>query len=116
MIKKKYSGLSFCENFLGGHINIGPVTIYGSNAMHWAVNINSRKWGYICFRLPFRCFGKWWPLYFYISPNATPWASTFQIGGNKHDRCLASLRRFHFGHGFSVDEHYEKLKEINNMV
>ena len=62
-----------------GHLNVGPITIYGRNAMHWAVNIRS-KWGWICFRLPFRCFGRWWPLYFYISPNATPQDATFMLG------------------------------------
>jgi hypothetical protein len=77
-MKKRYPSLSFWENFLGGHINIGPITIYGENAMHWAVDIRSR-WGYVCFRLPFRCFNRWWPLYFYISPNATPQQATFII-------------------------------------
>ena len=79
MFKKKYPGLSFWENFTGGHISIGPITIYGENAMHWAINIKS-KWGFICFRLPFRCYGIWWSLYFYISPNGTPQESTFIIG------------------------------------
>lgn len=27
--------LGFWEGYFGGHINIGPVTIYGENAMHW---------------------------------------------------------------------------------
>lgn len=62
-----------------GHITIGPVIIYGANAMHWAVNIKTKRWGWVCFRLPFRCFGKWWPLYFYCSPDGTPTAATFII-------------------------------------
>ena len=78
LFKKKYPHLSFAENFLGGHWKLGSFTLYGENAMHWAVNIKTR-WGYVCFRLPFKCFGRWWPLYFYISPNATPWAATFII-------------------------------------
>ncbi len=78
LFKKRYPALSFCENFLGGHIDIFNITIYGCNAMHWAVNISTR-WGYICFRLPLRCFGKWWPLYFYVSPNATPSQATFIV-------------------------------------
>ena len=77
---RKYPGLSWFENFMGGFITIGCVTIYGENAMHWAVNISTRRFGYICFRLPFRCFGQWWPLYYYCSPNGTPWAATFKIG------------------------------------
>ena len=62
-----------------GHFNIGPITVYGANAMHYAVNIKSR-WGWICFRLPFRSFNRWWPLYFYISPDATPQRATFMVG------------------------------------
>ena len=68
------------REFLSGHISIGNLTIYGRNAMHWGVTLYTKKYGYICFRLPFRCFGKWWPLYFYCSPNATPLAATFMIG------------------------------------
>lgn len=75
--RKKYRSLTWWENFMGGHISIGPITIYGENAMHWAVNVKTKRWGYICFRLPFRCFGRWHPLYFYVSPNGTPWAATF---------------------------------------
>ena len=79
LFKKKYPGLSFAENFLGGHFTIFNITIHGENAMHWAVNIHTKKYGYICFRLPVRSFGRWWPLYFYISHNATPRGSTFCI-------------------------------------
>jgi hypothetical protein len=68
------------RSFMSGHVTWGPVVIYGRNAMHWAVNIRTRRWGWICFRLPLRCFGRWWPLYFYVSRNATPWGATFMIG------------------------------------
>lgn len=85
MFKKRYPGLSFASNFLGGHINIGPATIYGENAMHWAVNIKTQRWGYICFRLPIRCGGRWWPLYFYCSPDATPCSATFKIPNSYGD-------------------------------
>ena len=78
-IHKKYQCLSWWENFMGGHLNIGRITIYGENAMHWAINIRIFK-TYICFRLPFKCFGKWWGLYFYISKDATPTEATFKIG------------------------------------
>jgi hypothetical protein len=30
-----------------------------------------------------RCFGRWWPLYCYISPNGTPWAATKWLWGKK---------------------------------
>lgn len=69
--KKKYKSLSWFENFMGGHINIFNITIYGENAMHWAVNIRFKN-GYLCFRLPIRCFGYWYPLYIYFSENGTP--------------------------------------------
>lgn len=80
-----YSTFSWRENFLGGHVTIGPLTLYGENAMHWAVNIRSR-WGYICFRLPLKCFGRWWRMYFYISPDATPSGATFWLYGRR-GRC-----------------------------
>ncbi len=103
MFKKKYPSLSFWENFLGGHVNIGPITIYGENAMHWGVNIWTKKFGYICFRLPVRCFGKWWPLYFYTSPNATPWASTFYRGEPPGMAEEAAHRRHLYGFRFDTN-------------
>lgn len=81
--RKKYKSLSWWENFMSEHITIGPVTFYGENAMHWAVNISTR-WGYVCFRLPLRCFGQWWPLYFYISPDGTPNSATFNLGKSNY--------------------------------
>lgn len=78
IFKKRYPNLSFAENFLSGCWTLGPITLYGENAMHWAVNIKTR-WGYVCFRLPLKCFGRWWPLYFYVSPDATPHEATFII-------------------------------------
>lgn len=75
MFSKRYPALSWTENYLGGHVSVGSVTVFGENAMHWAVNAKTR-WGYLCFRLPFRCFGRWWPLYCYLSPDATPSAAT----------------------------------------
>ena len=69
----------FMATHLGGHVNIGPITIYGENAMHWAVNIKL-KTGWLAFRLPFLCFGRWWGLYMYFSPNATPDQAKWIIG------------------------------------
>lgn len=74
--------LSIFDRLLGGHITIGRLTIYGRNAMHFAINYKSKKWGYICFRLPLFCFGKWWPLYFYLSPDGTPNEATFILPKN----------------------------------
>lgn len=103
------------NRLFGGHLNIGPVTIYGRNAMHWAVNIRTRRWGYICFRLPLRSFGCWWPMYLYFSPNATPWASTLYLGDKKQGR-LARIRREEFGHGFDTTANYPRLRVINGYA
>lgn len=79
---RKYS--RFMEKYFGGHWNIGPMTLYGYNAMHFAVNIKT-KWGYICFHPTIRCFGHWWRWYFYISPDATPSSATFKLGPGVYD-------------------------------
>lgn len=110
-----------------GHINIGKrLTIYGDNAMHWGVTFWTKKFGYICFRLPFRSCGKWWPLYFYCSPNATPWAATFMLGrrANPEDWVKSRIRMSCFGHNFGIHEYntsygmtnYEILRGINRSV
>ena len=116
----------FEYKFMTGHISIGNLTVYGRNAMHWGVNLYTKKYGYICFRLPLPCDGKWWPLYFYCSPNATPWAATFMIG-RKHDKedwVKSRIRYSCFGHNFDVHgwneeyqmENYHILRGINDMV
>jgi hypothetical protein len=69
------------EDRLSGHITVGPVTIYGFNAMHCAVNVRTRRWGYVCFKPPTFVFGCWWPGYFYCSPDATPQSATFDLTG-----------------------------------
>lgn len=110
--------MSLLDRWFGGHIHFWGVTVYGRNAMHWGVTVQTRRWGYVCFRLPFRCYGCWWPLYFYVSPNATPWASTFMIG-RAHDpeHCrLASVRRHAFGHNFDTEQHIEQLGLINGWT
>lgn len=110
-----------------GHINIGKrLTIYGNNAMHWGVTFWTKKYGYICFRLPFRSCGKWWRLYFYCSPNATTWAATFMLGRrrNLEDWSQSRVRRSVLGHNFEIhgwnDEYqcqnYDILRGINRSV
>lgn len=104
MFKKLRNFLQW--KFLTGHINIGRrLTIYGRNAMHWGVDFYTKKYGYICFRLPLLCNGHWYPLYLYFSPNATPWASTFMIGRKKDElEWIRSRIRYKcFGHNFDID-------------
>jgi hypothetical protein len=67
------------DRIFTGHIKIGRVTIYGANAMHWAINV----WfagAYWCFHPTTRTFGATWPWYFYISPDATPQSAHFRVG------------------------------------
>lgn len=114
------------EDFMSGHISIGRLTVYGRNAMRWGVNYHTKKYGYVCFRLPLPCYGRWWPLYFYISPNGTPWAATFMLGRKAHrdDWMLSRIRRACLGLNFDVDgwnkdykcTNYHILRGINRSV
>lgn len=115
----------FKNDFMSGHIKIKDLTAYGRNSMHWGITLYTKKYGFICFRLPLRCFGKWWPLYFYCSPNATPWAATFMIGNNKDDDWTKSRIRYKcLGHNFEVHgwnnddkiENYSILRAINDKT
>ena len=115
-IHKNYKTMNWFENFMSGHINIGNMTIYGENAMHWAVNIRTTKYGYICFRLPFRCFGKFFPLYLYFSPNGTPWACTFYLGRDKKEKIRSIARKMNFGHNFNTNKFDKELSKLNNEL
>lgn len=104
----------FKYEWLSGHINMGRLTIYGRNKNHWLITFRTKKYGYICTRLPLPCFGKWWACYLYFSPNATPWASTFFIG-KKHsfdDWATANLRFKHLGHNFNPDSNKATFDSI----
>lgn len=112
--RKKYKGLSWSENFMGGHISFGPITMFGDNAMHWGVTVKTKRWGYVCFRLPFRSHGCWFPLYFYLSQDATPNQSTLYFGKDKLTKESAKLRRNLYGHNSRVT--YEQNQEIENRA
>jgi hypothetical protein len=112
------------------HFSIGNLTVFGDNAMHFGCHFWTKKYGYICWRLPIpcgiadkiRCGDKlyWVPLYFYISRNATPWAAVFMLG-KKHsprDWALARVRKMHFGwnyNGDNDDHQYGILQQINGL-
>lgn len=102
----RYAIDRFLSRYVGGHISIGPVTVFGYNTMHWAINIRTIRWGIVCFRPSMITpFGDWWRWYFYVSPNGTPWAATFAIGPglDRSDKFMSHVRRYCFGHNFDTD-------------
>lgn len=114
-IHKKYKSLSWWENFMGGHITIGPVTIFGANAMCWTAQIRTKRWGYLCITLPSIARKRLgWPFYIYLSPNGTPWACTYYRGSHKDEVIRARIRKLNFGHNFSTEKHYTELRTLNN--
>ena len=94
-----------------GHLTIGPVTFYGRNAMHYAINIRTKRWGYICFHPPVTCWFKYWGWYLYFSPNATPWAATFTLGSDfrPDERKWAKWRKTNWGHGYDCKMYHNEL-------
>ena len=83
-------------------MNIGPITFYPiSSAMHGAINISTRRWGFVCFKIGWR-----WPSYFYLSPNGTPWGATLLLGGrfDSGEKKMARLRRVLWGHGYDPSQ------------
>lgn len=47
------------DRLFRGHVSIGPVTIFGANAMYWAVNVQFRG-TYWCFHPRTRTYGGLW--------------------------------------------------------
>ena len=89
-------------------IHVGPLTAYSfRSAMHGAWNLSTKRFGYVCFKPPTYVFGRWWPWYFYLSPNATPWGATLIWGRAswRAEKRMARLRRVLWGHGYHCDEH-----------
>ncbi len=80
------SQLPFFERHFGGHFSLfgHRFTVYGWNAMHFAMNIRTKRWGFICFHPTFKMFGVWWPWYLYVSPDATPQSASWGIGPGYH--------------------------------
>lgn len=91
-IHKKYKGLSWFENFMGGHLSLGRLTIYGENAMNWSVNMKIKS-AYLCFTLPTwrRMINKdeW---YVYFSKDATPSRSKWYYGTKRKYKRILSKR------------------------
>lgn len=72
------------DRWFTGHVNFGPLTIYGANAMHWALNLKT-WWGYLCAHPTTRTFGARWGWYLYLSPDATPAARRWGWGPGLND-------------------------------
>lgn len=102
----RYSIDMWFRRHLGGHVSFKMfgcrVVVYGHNAMHFAINIRTRRWGYVCFHPYVPILWSGWGWYFYLSPNATPSVSTFAIGPgiDKQTKQKAKIRREMFGHNF----------------
>lgn len=66
------------DRLFRGHVSLGDhrVTIYGANAMHWAIEVHIRGLWW-CFHPTTHTFGGHWPWYFYVSPDATPQSARF---------------------------------------
>ena len=115
--KAKYKTFNWFENFMGGHIHFWNITIFGANAMCWAVEIRTKRFGYVCFSLPsIRRKKEKRGSYFYLSPTGTPWASTYYRGSDKKEKIRAEIRLLNFGHNFNVNDKktYQALRCLNN--
>lgn len=80
------------DRLFRGHLTVGHVTIYGANAMHWALNIRTSR-GYLCAHPTTRTFGGRWPWYVYLSPDGTPTAAYWGFGPGFSDRDPEERRR-----------------------
>ncbi len=84
-------------------IHIGPITVYRDYAQCWAVKLHTRRWGWLCLRLPIYSCGVLPGPAFWASPNGAPWAATIFKGGSPkeaHYRVQADQRRMLLGHNF----------------
>jgi hypothetical protein len=105
-----------------GHYTIGKVVIYGLNAMHFTIQIRSKKYGWICIR-PIT-FYKQFPVYIYLSPDGTPSSATYykQLGGSYRGKELeykAKLRRWKLRHNYKIDDEkdwrWDWLDKLHNL-
>lgn len=67
------------DRIMPGHITIGPVTLYGANAMHWTLEV-STPWGFLCAHPTTHTFGGKWPWKVFLSPDATPMSRRWGFG------------------------------------
>lgn len=93
------NGMRLIDQLFTGHRTFGPrwfrVTVYGANAMHWALNV----WclgSFWCFHPNTRTYGYQWPWYFYRSPDATPARAVWGLGPGFRLFCERRARRWPF--------------------
>lgn len=67
------------DRWFTGHVALGPLIIYGANAMHWAAELRT-PWGWLCFHPSTRTFGGRWPWKLYLSRDATPQSRSWGLG------------------------------------
>lgn len=67
------------DRIFSGHFTFWRITVFGANAMHWAVNVRGKR-NWWCFHWRTRTFGVVWPWYFYVSPDATPYSAVYKTG------------------------------------
>jgi hypothetical protein len=72
------------DRLFRGHVSVGPVVLYGANAMHWAINVWAFGYWW-CVHPRTRTFGGDWPAYFYVSRDATPTRARFRLPRRRFD-------------------------------
>lgn len=83
------------NRLLENHITVGPLTVYGANAMHWAAELRLPLGLTLCAHPTTRTFGGRWPWYAYLSTNGTPWGALWAVGPgvDNVDKRRAEVRR-----------------------
>jgi hypothetical protein len=72
---------------LTGHLTLGPLTVYFSNAMHWAVDITT-PWGFLCVHPTVTMGGSTWPWYVFLSVDGTPGMRSWGMGPGISGDCV----------------------------
>lgn len=109
--------MNFLEKYFSGATTINAfglrITLFGYNAMRFAVNISTETWGYLCISPTVYMFGRWTHWHIYFSPNSTPWAATFAIGPGltKGEKLLAKIHAYKFGNKLQSVDTYINLRD-----
>lgn len=99
--------------------HIGQLTVFSKDsAMHGAIELYTKHWGYLCFRPTTKLRKIKFKWYFYASPDATPGHCTLAVGPglDYSDKLGASIRKQAFGHNFQIAENDEKLRIVRDCV